>query len=94
MIPEMALLVLAAWSAAATFNALRPFRHDWLLLPSMVWSWLVIGLHFQHVVVQVVLAAVLVSLGALVGPVGWIGLAVLLVSWAGSIVLLARTRTA
>ncbi|MEN8235915.1 MAG: alpha/beta hydrolase, partial [Actinomycetota bacterium] len=33
-------------------------------------------------------------LGALVGPVGWIGLAVLLVSWAGSIVLLARTRTA
>lgn len=93
VVAEVALLALAAWSAAATFNALRPFRNDWVLLPSMFWSWLVIGLPLQHAIVQMTLAALLVALGALDGPVGRLGLAVLVLSWIGSVVLLVRARS-
>ena len=92
MIPAILLLLLGLWSAAATFNALRPFRQALLLFPSLVWSWLVIGLPAQHAVVQMVLAGILVWWGALKHPLGWIGLAVLVASWIGSLVLLFRSR--
>lgn len=92
MIPGILLLALGVWSVAATINALRPFRKTWLLFPSLVWSWLVIGLPGQHVLAQMALATLLVWMGALDHTAGWIGLALLLVSWAGSVVLLARSR--
>lgn len=92
MIPAILLLLLGLWSAAATFNALRPFRQALLLFPSLVWSWLVIGLPAQHAMVQMVLAGILVWWGALEHPLGWIGIAVLVASWIGSLVLLVKSR--
>lgn len=86
------LLLLGLWSVAAAANALRPFRQEWLLFPSLVWSWLVIGLAGQHVFAQMGLAGLLVWWGALEHLTGWIGLVLLLGAWAGVAVLLARTR--
>jgi acetyl esterase/lipase len=90
--PAILLLILGLWSAAATINAFRPFRQTLLLFPSMFWSWLVIGLPVQHVVIQVVIAVLLIWWGALDEIVGWIGLALLVASWIGSLVLLLKTR--
>ncbi len=94
MFEGLLLMALGLWSAAATTNALRPFRQSWLLFPSLAWSWMVIGMPAQHVASQVVLAALLVWLGALDHPVGWIGLVLLVASWLGSIVLIVRSRSA
>ena len=92
MIPAILLLVLGLWSAAATINAFRPFRQTLLLFPSMFWSWLVIGLPVQHVVIQMVIAGLLIWWGALNEAIGWIGLVLLIASWIGSLVLLFKTR--
>ena len=88
------LLAMGVWAIAATFNAFRPLRNDWLLLPSMLWSWVVIELPGQHVVIQMVLTAALGWLGAFESPVGWLGLALLTVAWIGSIALVIRSRGA
>ena len=92
MIAAILLLVLGLWSAAATMNAFRPFRQTLLLFPSMFWSWLVIGLPVQHVVIQMVIAGLLIWWGALDDVIGWIGLVFLAASWIGSLVLLLKTR--
>ena len=92
MFPAILLLILGLWSAAATINAFRPFRQTLLLFPSMLWSWLVIGLPVQHVVIQVVIAGLLVWWGALDELAGWIGLLLLVISWIGSLMLLLKTR--
>ena len=92
MFPAILLLILGLWSAAATINAFRPFRQTLLLFPSMFWSWLVIGLPVQHVIVQMVIAGLLIWWGALDEVIGWIGLALLVASWIGSLVLLLKTR--
>ena len=92
MFPAILLLLLGLWSGMATLNALRPFRQTVLLFPSMVWSWIVIGLPGQHVAIQMVIAGALVWWGALSHIVGWIGLVVLLASWVGSAVLLVKSR--
>ncbi len=88
------LLIMGVWAIAATFNAFRPLRNDWLLLPSMLWSWVVIELPAQHVLVQMALTAVLAWLGAFDSPIGWVGLALLVVSWVGGVVLTAQSRGA
>jgi len=90
--PAILLFVLGLWSAAATINAFRPFRQTLLLFPSMFWSWLVIGLPVQHVVIQMVIAGLLIWWGALNDVIGWIGLVLLAASWVGSLVLLSKTR--
>ena len=92
MFPAILLLVLGLWSAAATINAFRPFRQTLLLFPSMFWSWLVIGLPVQHVVIQMAIAGLLIWWGALDEVIGWIGSALLVASWIGSLVLLLKTR--
>ena len=92
MIPAILLFILGLWSAAAVVNALRPIRWDWLLLPSMLWSWVVIELPAQHSVVQMIAAAFLLRWGALEHLIGSIGLAILAVSWVGAIFLIARIR--
>ena len=92
MFPAILLFVLGLWSAAATLNAFRPFRQTLLLFPSMFWSWLVIGLPVQHVVIQMVIAGLLIWWGALNEVIGWIGLVLLVASWIGSLVLLLKTR--
>jgi acetyl esterase/lipase len=90
--PAILLLILGLWSAAATINAFRPFRQTLLLFPSMFWSWLVIGLPVQHVVIQMAIAGLLIWWAALDHAIGWIGLALLIASWIGSLVLLLKTR--
>ena len=91
VLPAILLLVLGLWSAAATVNAFRPFRQALLLFPSMFWSWLVIGLPGQHVIIQMVMTGFLIWWGALDSAHGWIGLILLVVSWFGS-PLLTKTR--
>ena len=92
MLPAILLLVLGLWSATATANAFRPFRQTLLLFPSMFWSWLVIGLPGQHVIIQMLMTGLLIWWGALDSAPGWFGLILLVVSWFGSLALLAKTR--
>lgn len=88
------LMVLALFSAAATVNAIRPFRNAVLLLPSMLWSWFVLGMLGQTLVAQMLLAAFLVWAGALGYLVGWVALVVLVLSWIGTAVVMSRARGA
>lgn len=88
------LLLLGLWSGAATINALRPNRRLWLLFPSLIWSLVVSELPGQHVVVQMALSGLLIWLGALDHPVGWIGLVLLVGSWIGSVWLVIQSRGA
>ena len=88
------LLLLAIWSAAATFNALWPLRNVVALLPSLLWSWFIIGLPVQTLVAQVLLTALFVWAGALATPLGWVCLAVLAVSWIGTAFVLLQVRGA
>jgi acetyl esterase/lipase len=92
VIPSILLLALGVWSSAAVFNALRPIRWEWLLLPSMLWSWVVIELPAQHAAAQMIAAAVLVKFGALDHTIGWVGLVILPASWVGSVLLITRSR--
>jgi len=87
------LLLVGLWSITATLNALRPTRQTALLLPSMFWSWFVIGLAGQQVVFQMIIAGLLIWWGALEHPIGWIGAGLLVISWLGTAVILSRTRT-
>lgn len=93
MLLAILLLLLGVWSLTATLNAIRPTRQTALLLPSMFWSWFVIGLAGQHVVSQMIVAGFLVWWGALEHPIGWIGAALLIISWLASALILSRTRT-
>lgn len=88
------MVILAIWAAASTINAFRPFRNVVVLLPSMLWSWWVIGLPLQHIVVGAIVAGILIWLGALSSPIGWVALAVLVLSWVGLVVLRLQTRGA
>ncbi len=92
MVAAILLLLLGVWSAMATINAVRPFRQKVLLFPSMFWSWLVIGLPLQNVVIQVAMTGLLVLWGALEHTVGWIGLALLAISWCGHAYLYGTSR--
>jgi acetyl esterase/lipase len=86
------LFILGLWSSVAVFNALRPIRWEWLLLPSMLWSWVVIELPAQHAAAQMIAAGLLVEFGALEHVIGWVGLVILVVSWIGAVPLIARSR--
>jgi acetyl esterase/lipase len=92
VVPAILLFILGLWSSAAVINALRPLRWDWLLLPSMLWSWVVVELPAQHAVVQMIASVFLVRWGALEHLIGQIGLAILVASWVGAIFLIARSR--
>ena len=92
MLIAILLLLLGLWAAAATFNALYPFRQTALLFPSMFWSWFVIGLPGQLIFLQMIAAGFLVWFGALDHTIGWIGLVLLFLSWLGTGFILARTH--
>lgn len=92
--PAYLLLFLSLFSAVATINAVRPYRQTLLLIPSMLWSWFVLGLLGQLLVAQVVVAAVLVTAGALEYRAGLTGFVILVISWAGVLYAFHRTRAA
>ena len=91
MIWAIAIFIIGLASAAAAGNALRPNRWDWFLLPSMLWSFVVIEIPGQLLLAEIAAALVLIWLGALDYAVGQIGFALLAISWAGLIVLVARS---
>ena len=84
------MMALGLFSAAATVNAIRPFRNAALLLPSMLWSWFVLGMLGQTLVLQMLLAAFLIWVGALDFLIGWAGLVVLVFSWIGTVFVMSR----
>jgi acetyl esterase/lipase len=92
VIAAILVLLLGIWSLMATINAFRPFRQKLLLFPSMIWSWLVIGLPLQHVVFQMLIAALLVWGGGLEHLVGWIGAGILVAAWCGHLYLYVKSR--
>ncbi len=92
LIPAIILFILGLWSSAAVINALRPIRWEWLLLPSMLWSWVVIEMPAQHAATQMIASALLIWFGALDHLIGWIGLAILIASWIGAVFLIANAR--
>jgi acetyl esterase/lipase len=92
VVAAILLLLLGVWSAMATINAFRPFRQKLLLFPSMTWSWLVIGLPVQHVVLQLLIAGLLAWWGALDHAVGWVGAVILGVAWCGHVFLYLKSR--
>ncbi len=89
----MAYLLVSLVGAAFTFNAYRPrVRQSVLVVPSFFAGWLTTELAVHHVVWQAVATIVFIWGGALSGWLGWVGLGVTLVSWAGLIVLALRAR--
>ena len=68
------LLILGILALVGVVNALRPVRNLAFALPSWVAAWMTVELAPFLVAFDVVAAAVLVALGALDRPTGWIGL--------------------
>jgi acetyl esterase/lipase len=88
------LLVLGILALIGVVNALRPVRHLALALPSWVAAWVTVELAPFIVAFDVVAAVVLVALGALEHPTGWIGLGGVLVAAAVAVPrILAARRT-
>ena len=94
LLAVIGLVVVAVWAAASTVNAFRPFRNVVVLLPSMLWSWWVIGLPIQHVIAGAVVTGILIWLGALASPIGWVALGIVVTSWVGLVILRLQTRGA
>jgi acetyl esterase/lipase len=92
MLWAILILIIGVASAAAVVNAFRPVRWDWFLLPSLVWSLVVIELPVQLILLELAAVAILAMLGGLGYVVGQIGLVLLALSWIGSIVLFIRSR--
>ncbi len=92
MLWAILILIIGAVSAAAVVNAFRPVRWDWFLLPSLVWSLVVIELPAQLILLELAAVAILAMFGGLGYVVGQIGLVLLAISWVGSIVLFSRSR--
>lgn len=85
------LCVLGVVGILCTANALRPrVRGSWFAVPSFFLAWPVGELAPQVIVLQALGALVLILLGALDGPEGWIGLGLGVVSWAGLAVLVRQ----
>ena len=84
-----ALLAVGAVSALLVLNAFVPVRRNVVLfLPSFVAASLSIELAWLQLAVGVVVAAVLVVLGALESWPGWVGLVLLVGSWVALLVSL------
>ncbi|MGE5292302.1 MAG: alpha/beta hydrolase fold domain-containing protein [Micromonosporaceae bacterium] len=95
-----ALLVIGAAALAVKWNAYRPTRMRWLMLPSFFFSWIVIELAGWWLVIEAAVAAGAVTGGALRGRAawaGWSGLAMMAASCAAlaaTIALSGRTSAA
>ncbi|HUK72110.1 MAG TPA: alpha/beta hydrolase [Streptosporangiaceae bacterium] len=82
------LLVIGLVALAAKLNAYRPTRLRFLREPSFFFSWIVIELAGWWLALEVAAAAGLTAAGALRGWAGWVGLALLVVSWAALVRLI------
>ncbi len=90
VVPQLFLLVslVGAWF---TFNAFRPVRRNrWFFGQSFFAAWLTTELAAHHLLWQAVLTVLFIAAGALDDWVGWLGLVITLVSWAGLATLVAQ----
>jgi acetyl esterase/lipase len=89
----LVFLLVAVSGLLLTLNALRPIGagRPWLSGWSWLWSWPAIELAWLVLPFQVALAGGFVLLGALFDPFGWLALAVSLLSWAGLVLVIARS---
>jgi acetyl esterase/lipase len=86
-------LVVSIWGAAYTVNALRPVRRNRMFFgPSFFASWLTIELAGHHLLWQFAATVIFIWAGALDHWIGWIGLAITLLSWAGIVYLILQGR--
>ena len=92
MLSAIILVIVGVLSLAATANAFRPIRQQWLLFPSFLASWLTIELPVHLVGLQLIALLLLGWLGAFDSILGWVGLILLLLSWLGRAVLLIQGR--
>ena len=77
-------LVVSIVGAAFTLVALRPPRRpEWLMAFSFFSAWLTTELAVLHLAWQIVAVVLFVVFGALDSWLGWLGLAITLVSWFG-----------
>ena len=89
------LLVFAAWCGLYLVNALRPVRRNRVLFVfSFFSSWLTIEGSPVWMALEILVAAVLVALGALDRVAGWVGLVILALAWIGQAALLVQARGA
>ena len=78
-----AFLIVTLVGAAAVTLAYRPIRREPFTVVSFVSGWVAGELAFQNIVWQMIASAIFISLGALHGWAGWLGLAVAVVDWVG-----------
>jgi acetyl esterase/lipase len=87
---EIAFLVIGVLALVVTANAIRPVGRNMLRMPSFFASWLAIELAGWCLLLELVVAGVLVAVGALHGWAGWTGLATIALSCAGLCWVIAR----
>jgi acetyl esterase/lipase len=92
MTASVLLLVFGLAALVCTANAVRPARSSLLFFPSWFLAWLTIELAPVLLGLDVVIAAVLIALGALDHTSGWIGLGALIASAAVAVPLILRAR--
>ena len=86
-------LIVSVIGALFTLNALRPPRHPEVLSMFFFFaSWLTAELPYHHLAWQAIATVVFIAVGALHGWQGWAGLGLTLASWAGLLLLAARSR--
>src|SRR4029077_3541602 len=77
-------LAVACWGALWTLMSFRPPRRPgWLMMFGFFAAWWTTELAPMHLLWQFVAVVVFVALGALQSWVGWLALAITLVSWFG-----------
>ena len=81
-------------SALLAMNAFRPPRHQRWSVLAFVNGWLRSELPLHHVVGEAVFVAILVWRGALEARPGWVGLLLVVASWAALVVLAWQARRA
>ena len=91
---DVAFLVVSVVGLLFTINAFVPRHGRLFMIPSFFASWLTNELAGHHIFWQVVATAFFIWQGALDSWLGWLALAITLVSWLGLIALIARGRAA
>lgn len=80
LLASLLLLGLGLVAALGTVNALRPARHWSVVLLSWIWAWITVELAPHLIIGTGIAAGVLAALGGLENAIGWVGLALLVLS--------------
>lgn len=87
--------LVSLWGAWFTFNGIRPrYSGGRVAVLSFFAGWLTVELALHHIAWQALFTLLFVWAGALDGWLGWVGLGITLVSWAGLVWCFQRAHTA